>query len=162
MRERDAVRVLLLSPEKRLLLIKYRNVGRDGVERPCWTTAGGGIESGESLGAAAAREIVEETDIAHAVIGPVVWYGEDSRRAGDWQICHKEHFIVAYAPTEQIGARNWTDHERREILEMRWWAIADIVASAETIYPPSLGNLMKPIVEGSFPDEILRLPDIAP
>ena len=40
--ETTRVRVLLLSPANRLLLIKYRNIGPSGDPSPCWTTAGGG------------------------------------------------------------------------------------------------------------------------
>lgn len=160
MRERDSVRVLLLSPQKRVLLIKYRNIGRDGVSRPCWTTAGGGIDEGETIQQTAAREIVEETGITSAVLGPIVWYCEDSRRSGDWQVRHKEHFVVALSPTEELQHHGWTEHERGEILEMRWWEGADIAASSETIYPPDLGNALKPILDGVYPDRVARLPDV--
>lgn len=160
MRERDSVRVLLLSPQKRLLLIKYRNVGKDGVSRPCWTTAGGGGDDGETALQAAAREIVEETGIASAVLGPIVWYCEDSRRSGAWQVRHKENFVVAFSPTEALQRHGWTEHERDEILEMAWWTAEDIAASSETIYPPNLGAALKPILDGVYPDGVARLPDV--
>lgn len=162
MRDRDAVRVLLVSPQRRLLLIKYRNFGKDGTLHPCWTTAGGGIDEGESIESAAAREIAEETGIRGAILGPVVWYCEDSRRSGDWQVRHKEHFVVAVSPTDVLNAHGWTDHERNEILEMRWWSAEEVLLSTDTIYPPDLGRIIKPILEGRYPDQIVRLPDVAP
>jgi 8-oxo-dGTP pyrophosphatase MutT (NUDIX family) len=160
MRDRDAVRVLLVSPQGRLLLIKYRNTGKDGVTHPCWTTAGGGIDEGETIESAAAREIVEETGIRGVAVGPIVWYCEDSRRSGDWQVCHKEHFVVAVSPTEALYEHGWTEHERGEILEMRWWSAEEILLSRETIYPPDLGTVIKPILAGQYPDHVVRLPDV--
>jgi len=160
MRERFSVRVLLLSLDRRIFLLKYRNVGRDGTPRPCWTTAGGGIEADETIEQAAAREILEETGIADVSLGPVVWYGEDSRRSGDWDVRHKEHFIVAFAPTESLGRHSWTEHERKEILETRWWTADEIAASPEAIYPFNLGTLLRPILNGHYPAPVMRLPDI--
>jgi 8-oxo-dGTP pyrophosphatase MutT (NUDIX family) len=154
--------VLLVSPQRRLLLIKYRNIGRDGSTHPCWTTAGGGIDEGETIESAAMREIAEETGIRDCVVGPIVWYCEDSRRSGDWQVCHKEHFVVVLSPTEVLRAHGWTEHERNEILEMRWWSAEEILLCKDTVYPPELGNAVKPILEGRYPDRIVRLPDVTP
>ncbi len=162
MRERESVRVLLVSPQKRLLLIHYRNIGKDGVSRPCWTTAGGGVDAGETILEAARREIGEETGLHDAVLGPVVWYCEDSRRSGDWQVRHKEHFVVAHAPTETLVREGWTEHERGEILEMRWWRAEEIARSRETIYPPGLAEIVAPILDAIYPAQIVRLPDVTP
>jgi 8-oxo-dGTP pyrophosphatase MutT (NUDIX family) len=131
--EPGRVRVLLLSPSQRLLLIKYRNRGPSGAPRPCWTTAGGGCEPGETLQQTALREIAEETGMTGVRLGPVVWYGEDGHRSGDWQVLFREHFIVAFAPSEDIDASGWTEHERREILETRWWTLDDLRATDEVV-----------------------------
>jgi ADP-ribose pyrophosphatase YjhB (NUDIX family) len=160
-RERYSVRVLLLSPRKRILLLKYSNVGPDGAPSPCWTTSGGGMEATETIEEAAAREILEETGLADVTLGPVVWYGEDAHRSGGWGIRFKEHFIVAFAPTESLSRHGWTEHERKEILETRWWTADEIAASREAIYPFNLGKLLKPILDGRYPEPVLRLPDIS-
>lgn len=160
MAEPPRVRVILLSPHARVLMIKYRNLGPSGLPRPCWTLAGGGREPGETIEQTAIREIREETGIADVRLGPVVWYGEDGHRSGDWKILFKEHFIVAFAPHETLDQSGWTDHEQREILEMRWWTIEDLRATDDVIYPPGLADNLLPVLDGRYPIDILMLPPI--
>lgn len=151
------VRVLLLSPDRRLLLINYRNTDRSGTPMPCWLTPGGGLEPGETLFEAAAREVEEEAGITDVQIGPVVWYGEDSRRSGDWNITFKEHFVVATSPSEAFGATRWTDHEMSQILGMRWWTLEELQRSADVIYPRGLAGLLEPLLQGRYPSKMLVL-----
>jgi 8-oxo-dGTP pyrophosphatase MutT (NUDIX family) len=148
------VRVLLVSPNGRVLLIKYRNTGPSGLDNPCWITPGGGMEEGESIADTALREIREETGLAAVKLGPVVWYGEDSERSGDWQITFKEHFIVAHSPAEELRNDGWTEHEQQQILEMRWWSIQEISESYDQIYPPGLHDLLTPVLAGEYPTEL--------
>jgi 8-oxo-dGTP pyrophosphatase MutT (NUDIX family) len=159
MGEPTRVRVLLLSPSNRLL-IKYQNIGPTGVPRPCWTTAGGGRGPDETIERAALREIAEETGLSLVRLGPVVWYGEDSQRSGDWKITFKEHFILAFAPTETISDHGWTEHERNQIIEMRWWAIEELRGTTETIYPLGIADLLERLLSGNYPAEIIKLPPI--
>jgi 8-oxo-dGTP pyrophosphatase MutT (NUDIX family) len=160
MRERQSVRVLLISPAGRLLLIKYRNIGRTGTSRPCWTTCGGGRDPGETIEQTAIREVFEETGFSSVQLGPVVWYGEDEERSGDWNVRHREHFIVAFAPSEAVMSGGWTEHERSEILKTRWWTPADIRASGDNIYPRRLADLLEPVLAGTYPAEPIVLPPI--
>lgn len=152
------VRVLLLSPCGRILLIRYRNTDRSGIDNPCWITAGGGIEPGETIVEAALREIMEEIGLVDICLGPVVWYGEDSQRSGDWGITFKEHFIVAHSKSEALGNSQWTEHERQQILEMRWWSTKEIENSRDAIFPVNLHRLLKPIIDGQYPAGLLEIP----
>jgi 8-oxo-dGTP pyrophosphatase MutT (NUDIX family) len=159
MRERLSVRVLLLSPEGRLLPFKYRNTGPNGAERPHWTTVGGGRDEAETIEQTAAREAAEETGLAGIRLGPIVWYGEDSQRSA-WDVVLKEHFIVAFAPSETVDTVAWTDHERRQILDYRWWKSDEIRKSSEVIYPPGLADLLEPVLAGNYPPGPIILPAI--
>ena len=154
------VRVILLSPSARVFMMKYRNLGPSGQPRPCWTLAGGGREEGETIEQTAVREIAEETGMSDLRLGPVVWYGEDSHRSGDWKVVFKEHFILAFASSEAVDRGGWTDHERRQILETRWWSTEELRMSKEVVYPFALADYLEPLLAGDYPAGILTLPGI--
>ena len=159
-RVRRSVRVLLISPLKRVLLFKYKNTAPDGVERPCWSTVGGGRPDDETIAQTALREILEETGMSDVRLGPVVWYGEDAERVGDGSIVFKEHFVVAHALTEALDTGGWTDWERDQIIDIRWWTADELQLSAENIFPRNLGSLLEPILAGLYPREPVILPPI--
>ena len=98
--------------------------------------------------------------MAKVRLGPVVWYGEDSHRGRDWKVVFKEHFILAFASTEAIDGNGWSDHERREILETRWWSVEDLRMSKDTVYPFDLAAYLEPPLVGDYPAGILTLPKI--
>ncbi|HEY3696993.1 NUDIX domain-containing protein [Phenylobacterium sp.] len=96
MRRRLTARVLLFDPLDRILLMRGRFEGAPDAER-FWFTVGGGVEPGESLMQAAAREIAEETGLADVVLGPVVWLREAVMPDMDTQkplLC-QESYVVA-------------------------------------------------------------------
>lgn len=112
------------------------------------------MEAGETIADAALREISEETGLSAVRLGPVVWYGEDSRRSGDWGVTFKEHFIVAHSKTEALRKDGWTEHERQQILDMRWWSTQELSESCDLIYPIGLHELLLPILAGEYPTEL--------
>jgi ADP-ribose pyrophosphatase YjhB (NUDIX family) len=159
-RQRQSVRVLLISPQKRVLLFKYKNLGQDGNERPHWTPIGGGRDDGETIEQAAAREIIEETGMTDVRLGPVVWYGEDGERSGDGKMLLKEHFVVVHAVNERLNTSGWTDWERDQIVSTRWWTPDELLLTAENIFPRNLAALLEPILAGIYPVTPIILPSI--
>jgi 8-oxo-dGTP pyrophosphatase MutT (NUDIX family) len=159
-RKRPTVRIILLSPHNRVLLIKYHNHGPTGAPNPCWTLAGGGREEGEAIEAAAIREIAEETGMTDVRLGPIVWYGEDGERSSAWDVIHQEHFILAFASHEALDASQWTQWEREQIIETRWWALEELRYLKDKVYPPGLADLLEPIFAGHYPNALITLPAI--
>ncbi|MFC3674859.1 NUDIX hydrolase [Ferrovibrio xuzhouensis] len=64
------VGVLVLRADEVLLVRQYRFL----VDRPCWEIPGGSCEPGESLAAAARREVLEETGFGIGEVRPLLTY----------------------------------------------------------------------------------------
>jgi len=86
-----------------------------------------------------------------------LWFGM-AKTANEVRI--EEHFILAFAPTETISDRGWTEHERNQIIETRWWTIEELRRTSETIYSVGIADLLDPLLSGNYPAEIIKLPPI--
>lgn len=153
---RPTVRVLLLDREDRLLLIKCGNLGSPDVPPVFWATAGGGLEDGETIEAAAIRETFEETGISGIELGPVVWTGEAVLSfPGEETTLFQHSYIVARCDAGTFDSSGWTQQERDTILEIRWWTLDAIQATGEHLYPPGLARLLPDVLAGNYPAEPL-------
>lgn len=154
--ERPTARVLLLDARDRILLLKGRLP--TAPERPgVWFTVGGGVEPGETLAEAAAREIHEETGIADAVIGPVVWVREGVMRLPE-PMLFKECYLVARCEAAEPTRAGWTALERELIDDIRWWTLAELAMTTDGVFPPGLAQRLPPILAGRFPIEPEAIP----
>lgn len=156
MAERPTARVLLLDARDRILLLKGRLPGAS--QGPgAWFTVGGGVEAGETFVQAAAREIREETGIADAVLGPVVWVREGVLRIPEPRL-FKECYIVARCEGREPNREGWDALERELIDDIRWWTLAELAMTTESVFPPGLAQLLPPILAGQFPMEPELIP----
>lgn len=151
MRERLTARVLLLDPDRRILLMKGRLPS--GPDLPAaWFTVGGGAEPGETVLEAAAREIREETGFTDAEFGPVVWRREGPLHlAGGERVLFKEHYVVARCAGGEPSRAGWDEVERALVDDIRWWALADLRACEEIVHPIGLADLLPDILAGRYP-----------
>jgi len=156
MPERLTARVLLFDPEGRILLMKGRLPGNSSGPA-FWFTIGGEREAGESVEAAAAREIVEETGLADAELGPVIWTSEALIAFGERgeTIHFKEAYIVARTRGGVLSRAGWMPGEHELIDEVRWWTLEALRRSDETIYPIGLADLLVDVLAGRIPSEPL-------
>ncbi len=159
MRERKTARVLLIRPDKRLLLIRYEDPRVLPKFRHFWATVGGALEPGETIEQGALREIEEETGLTDVKLGPIVWYGEPVIPISGEPLQFREHYIVAHAGNAPLKTDNWTALERDTIREMRWWTPAEIAASTEMIFPIVLADWLPEILSGNYPHEVRRIPN---
>lgn len=155
---RPTVRVLLLDRNDRLLLIKCANLGLADSPPVFWVTAGGGIEEGETVEAAARREVLEETGISDIALGPVVWT-EDAvlAFAGEPTALFRLSYLVARCNPTSLDSSLWTQQERDTIVELRWWTLGELQASAEHFYPAQLTQLLPDVLAGRFAAEPIVL-----
>jgi 8-oxo-dGTP diphosphatase len=157
MRERLTARVLLLDPEARILLMKGRLPGRpDGPA--FWYSIGGGVEEGETLLQAAAREIVEETGLTDAVLGPTVWRDEVILRDIDHEKrLFRQYYVVAHTAGGDPSREGWLPHEQALTDDVRWWTLRELQLTDDTVYPIGMAVLLADVLAGKIASEPLLI-----
>ena len=154
---RHTARVLLMNKEDRLLLFKYQDGRRS---RHSWLTPGGGIDDGEAVDVAAARELLEETGL---VVPPGELGGLVAATGGyadfGWvKGAMREDYFFHRVDSLDIDTSGFTSYERKTISEHRWWSIADLEATDERVVPWGLAPLLASILRDGPPENLVELP----
>ena len=134
---RVAARVLVVDPDGSVLLFRGFDPARpdDGT---WWLTPGGGVDGQETLEEAARRELYEETGLAVEAVGPRLF---ERRIEFDFEGVHfdqTETYFCVRCPQFPVTRAGWMDHERRSMFEHRWWTLAELAVTDETVYPENL------------------------
>ena len=143
---RETARVLLLDAENRIFLLKT-HFDPEVQLPPRWITPGGGIDHGEGIQQAAIRELAEETGIRATPeqIGELIWQTEGQWLWGDQINFHSyiDYFFQLKVEGFELDDSAWTDDERRDVLEYRWWKLSDLIDSGELVGPSGLVEFLK-------------------
>jgi 8-oxo-dGTP pyrophosphatase MutT (NUDIX family) len=153
---RPAARLLVISPEDRVLLFKWTHELLRAPGQSVWITPGGGVDAGETHEEAALRELREETGLG-LPIGPCVWL---RRHVFPWRpvpIDQRERFYVVRCDSTELSRDGWTPGELRHMSEGRWWSVEEIGASDDWFAPRALALPLPPILRGEYPAEPLEI-----
>ena len=140
LRKRAAARILVIDPDNRLLLFRFAFSRGALAGRTNWALPGGGIEPGETPAQAAIRELREETGMVVADVGTSIGERSYNMRLPDGEVIagHETYFVVRVAAVSEINRDGWTKLETEIIAEHRWWSVAELRATTETVYPVNL------------------------
>ena len=141
-RNRPVARVLLFDRDDRVLLFLTAAPDSSGVAR--WLTPGGGVDAGETFEQAARRELHEETGLVVDDLGTAVWAHDYAVEwdSADHDTGHAE-FFVHVADRFEPSPDNWTDDEKIDVLEHRWWSLAELLAERPRFEPAELIELVR-------------------
>ncbi len=146
---RTSARVVLLDEQGSVLLLCGSDPAAENVDTAprWWFTVGGQPTPGESLAAAAVRELAEETGLrvdAEALIGPI--WRRSAVFSFNGALLNSQEFYFVYRTTRfDPSPTTRTDLERRYLHDHRWCdaeAIAELTAAGQTVYPLQLGELL--------------------
>ena len=148
----------MLDPLGRVLL--FSAADPDG--KTWWFTPGGGVRRGETLTAAAVRELSEEIGYvcAEADLGPVVatcagvWAvpGDDGRR-----YFAADSFFLLRVPEPVVDTGGQEELERSVITGHRWWTVDELRHAAGEVFPVGLGDLVAKLLADGIPARPVRL-----
>ncbi|MCH7229632.1 NUDIX domain-containing protein [Glycomyces sp. L485] len=150
---RHCARVLIADERDNVLLL--HSSGYVTPESEYYVTVGGGVEEGESLAEAAAREAFEETGlrVAPADLGPVV-----ARTEGVWHAGHQDHSYF-FLRTERfdVSFANLEPIEAADLNGLAWLSIDQLQAADEAVFPVPIASLVKRLLSGETPPEPVEL-----
>ena len=146
---RSSARVVVVDASDRVLLLRGGDPKRPGPA--VWHTPGGGIDPGETAEHAALRELVEETGLALAAAGPLVWTRRFQFSFDGVSYDQDEVFYYARVESHEVDDSQRTPLERRYLSGHRWFSVADLEAFEELVAPPDLAEQLQRLLRDGPP-----------
>jgi 8-oxo-dGTP pyrophosphatase MutT (NUDIX family) len=135
--------VLLLDGADRVLLFRGYDPARPDLGS-WWFTVGGGVDEGESVREAAARELHEETGL---VLAPETFTGPLYREYAEFSIAGTDYFqdnefYAVRVQHHDVDISRFTELEATFVVEHRWWSKDELRTTSDTVYPECLPDLL--------------------
>jgi 8-oxo-dGTP pyrophosphatase MutT (NUDIX family) len=134
-------RILLFDRSGRVLLFLTKAPDTSGIAR--WLTPGGGVDAGENHHQAAVRELFEETGLVVDSVGEPVWAHDFDVQwdAADHSTGHAEFYRLTVDRFEPSN-EHWTEDEKVDVLDHRWWSAAELAETDDPYEPAELPVLI--------------------
>jgi 8-oxo-dGTP pyrophosphatase MutT (NUDIX family) len=157
---RVTARVLLVDAQGRLLLMRFRTEHPAPALNHGWLTPGGGVDEGETLAQAAARELGEEIGLTVSAddLGAAVAYTAGYANLGWATGVFRDDFFFLRVDSPDIDTTRMQALERSHHVGHRWWTLDELASTTETVYPFGLAGLVSELIAGRVPSEPVELP----
>jgi 8-oxo-dGTP pyrophosphatase MutT (NUDIX family) len=143
---REAVRVLLVTPGERVLLLAAEDPDR------FWFPPGGGVEAGEDPRVAARREVREETGFPLQDVGVEVWRRRHRFTWRGAEIDQRERWYLARVPEAfAVDRSGRTPTERSDLTATRWFTLAELDATPDRLVPAGLAARLRALLRDGPP-----------
>ena len=152
--ERQAARLLVVTPDEQVLLLRLEPSFRD----PFWVTPGGGLDDGETFVDAARRELAEEVGRDDLPIGPCIWRRTVTFTWERWRVQQEERTFLLGAPEAFEAVTVHPDEE--PITGSAWLAVPDLRTLPEVVYPVGLADHLERLFRDGVPAEPIHLGDV--
>ncbi|MFD7655539.1 NUDIX hydrolase [Actinosynnema sp. NPDC059797] len=147
--KRVSARVVLLDADDRVLL--FEGFDPTKPDELFWFTTGGGVEPGEELRDAAAREAFEETGVvlpADELVGPV-WKRHAVFSFDGLNYAAVEWFFIGRVPGGfEVDTSRFDEVEQRTIRRHRWWSVGELAEGDALVYPVQLAEVLPEALAG--------------
>ncbi|MEU6781369.1 NUDIX domain-containing protein [Nonomuraea angiospora] len=159
---RVSARVLLIDAAGRTLLYRGRFLQVEGL-RYAWFTPGGGVDPGESVQQAAARELREELGhvVAPEALGPVVATSEGPWSEGRRRFFSRDFYFLLRVNGLDVDTSGMDEEERAVTDRFHWWTQTELAGpppDGEEVVPRDLGPLVARLAAGDLPPSPVVLP----
>jgi TDG/mug DNA glycosylase family protein len=144
---REAVRALVVDEHDRVLLMRWELRARG----TWWITPGGGVAPSEDDETALRRELLEETGLRPAEIGPVVWTREHVLPLGARLVRQRERFHLLRVEGPEVAPT--IDLLPENVSGFRWWTIDEIETTPEQVSPRGLASHLRALLRDGPPAE---------
>ncbi|HEX4443030.1 MAG TPA: NUDIX domain-containing protein [Galbitalea sp.] len=135
-------RILLFDESGSILLML--TIAPDTSKFARWVTPGGGVDPGETHAMAAVRELFEETGLRITDPDKPVWNYDFVVEwdDADHDTGHAEYYVVQTKRFD-ISRDHWTEDEKVDTLDVRWWTLEELRSTDEPFEPRQLLELVE-------------------
>lgn len=144
-RERKGARIVLLTPEDRFLLFRFKYDSGPLAGTEYWGLPGGGVEEGEAVAEAAVRELFEETGLRVDGLGAAAAEGTYDFRlsTGEDVVQHDWYFLFRLDGEIALSREGLTPEETKNMVEAGWWTRRDLSGLAAPVVPADMGKILE-------------------